>query len=70
MPRKRLKTNSKGQYKDNDSKTEAIREYIDTMINEYLDKFPDVSISDLELFLWHTAPFRFQMRRAFGDNGR
>jgi hypothetical protein len=70
MPRKRLKRNSKGQYKDNDGKAEAIRKYIDAMINVYLDKFPDVSIDDLELFLWHAAPFRFSMRRAFGDDGR
>ena len=51
--RKRLKKNSKGQYTDNDGKVEEISKYIETMINEYIDHFPDVHIDDLELLLLH-----------------
>lgn len=63
--RKRLKKNSKGQYTSNDGKVEEIREYVKTMINEYIDHFPDVHIDDLEILLLHNELYNISMKRFF-----
>jgi len=63
--RKKIKRDKKGNFLNDDGKVSAICGYIENIIYGYISDFPDVSIDDLELLLYHQIPSVICVRKFY-----